>query len=161
MLMPKGLNITVWKHPPETKVSKITDMKIIKLQQNIDLYSYVRKASIFADFLEVEKATTFGEVNKPQVKTIAKCRNVVMAKILCDLREEEMIRFALGAWKLEGEVVADRFIGVHSFAHEGSTYRHDKEGMSTKFKQNYLLIGAVNPALERRHKERVSLLSSM
>ena len=159
MLMPKGMNIAVSKHLPEIKAGKINDMKIIKLQQNVDLDNYVRKAKFFADYLEAENAEVFGEVNKPQAKTIEKCRNVVMTKVLCDLREEEMIRFALSAWKLQGEDLVDRFIGVHSFAHEGSTYRHEREGLSTKFKQNYLLVDALNSALCRRHKARVALLS--
>lgn len=159
MLMPKGMNIVLSKHLPEIKAEKISDMKIIKLQQNVDLDGFVRKAKYFADHLEAGKAEPFGELNKPQAKTIEKCRNVVMTKVLCDLREEEMIRFALGAWKLDGENVVDRFIGVHSFAHEGSTYRHDREGLSTKLKQNYLLVDASNSALGRRHKARVALLS--
>jgi hypothetical protein len=158
MLMPKGMNIVISKHLPEIKAEKISDMKIIKLQQNVDLDNYVRKAKFFADYLEAEKAEAFGEVNKPQAKTIEKCRNVVMTKVLCDLREEEMIRFALDAWKLDGEELVGRFIGVHSFAYDGSTYRHDREGLSTKLKQNYLLIDALSSALARRHKARVALL---
>ena len=159
MLMPKGMNIVISKHLPEIKAKKINDMKIIKLQQNVDLEIYVRKAKFFADYLESGKATAFGEVNKPQIKTIEDCRNVVMTKVLCDMREEEMIRFALSAWKLDGEDFGYRFIGVHSFTYDGSTYRHKKEGMSTKLKQNYLLIDASNSALGRRHKARVALLS--
>lgn len=159
MLMPKGMNIVVSKHLPEIKAVKINDMKIVKLQQNVDLDTYVKKAKFFADYLEGNKASEFGESNKPQAKTIEKCRNVVMTKVLCDLREEEMIRFALSAWRLDGEDLVDRFVGVHSFAHDGSTYRHDREGLSTKFKQNYLLNEALKSALGQRHKARVELLS--
>jgi len=158
MLMPKGMNIVISKHLPEIKAKQINDMKISKLQQNVDLENYVQKATFFSDYLEAGKAGAFGEVNKPQAKTIEECRNVVMTKVLCDLREEEMIRFALSAWKLDGENSGGRFIGVHSFAHDGSTYRHKREGMSTKFKQNYLLSDAANSPLGQRHKARVALL---
>ncbi|WP_412509412.1 hypothetical protein, partial [Roseovarius sp. SYSU LYC5161] len=85
-------------------------------------------------------------------------------KILCDLREEQMIRFALEAWKLEGEYADTQFVGMYSFAYEGSSYRY-RESLNTKAKQNYLLIDAVTDAATdaaiRRRDERVQLLEAI
>lgn len=161
MLMPKGMNIQVSNHLPEIKTKKIHDMNISKLQQNERLQNYVRQAVYFADHLETDKALSFGDEKKPQTKTIKECRNVVMTKILCDIREEEMIHFALQAWKLDGEETEGCFIGLHSFARDGSTYRHNNENSKTKANRNYLLSGDDDVELARRHKARLKLLSAI
>lgn len=156
MLMPKGMNVMLSNHLPEIKAGKMKQLKINKLQQNEDLQDYVQAAVGFATYLETKKAAAFGDNTKIQPRIIKRCRNIVMTKILCDLREENMIRFALDAWKLDGEKM-DGFLGVHSFAHAGSSYRHDIEKNKTKAEQNYLLSGKASDALERRHKARIEL----
>ncbi|WP_412509683.1 DUF262 domain-containing protein [Roseovarius sp. SYSU LYC5161] len=86
MLIPKGMNVKLSKHLPEIKMEKAEAMNIIKLQQNVDLQHWIKKAVYFVDHLEADSAVAFGENNKAQQKTILKYRNIAMTKILASSR---------------------------------------------------------------------------
>ena len=154
MLLPHGLNITLSNNTPEVKIEKAEAAKITLLRQNVTLADVVAKAANFVSVLQNRDDVRFGaRRNRFNSKTIEKNGPLALVKTICDLREEEMIEFALSEWRLPGETGVDReFLGVFSFAHSDETFQSEKEGASNKSKENYVIVSkraASDAALSR------------
>lgn len=142
MLLPHGLNITLSNNTPELKQEKIGEAKITMLRQNVTLANIVVKAADFVSVLQDRDDLRFGAQRKRfNAKTIEKNGPLALVKSICDLREEEMIEFALKEWRLPGEAGLDReFMGVFSFAHSDESFQSERESASNKSKENYVIV---------------------
>lgn len=163
MLLPQGVNSSLSNDLPEMKAQKLAEhgLQNSLLLQNKQLQGFVDHAQAFQTLLEARSNDAFGSVRKNRFnsQTIGPNQIVAEAKTLCDLREEQMIRFALSAWRMPGESLGERegeqFLGMFSFRFEDETYQSDKERAATKETANYVV--ELSPDADSGNMRLVSL----
>ena len=147
MLLSQGVNASLGDKPPAEKVALLRERegRNALLVQNARLGNLFAQASAFRAHLEQRHDPAFGSAGRQRFNGPTKVRNGLLAeaKTLCDLREEEMIRFALRAWRMPGEQLENRdgkrFLGLFSFRFEDETYVSGDERSATKEATNYVL----------------------
>ena len=162
MLLPHKVNIERSNGDLEFKTSKSAKSQAVLLKQNETSEKKAEKAKKFADHLSQRNDQRFGEdKTRFNKRTIKSNCTLVRIRTLCDLREEEMIRFALTAWRFPGEIGEGQvFEGMFSLPYDGETFLVDKEHAGNKTNENYVLgtkakSGSNEPrALERLNARR-------
>jgi hypothetical protein len=158
MLLPHGINSSAGNKSLEDKleVFEKKKSKTILLLQNSRLEQCVKSANAFCARLETRDDKKFGPIgNRFNGSTIKESRDLVVAKTLCDLREEEMISFALRAWRMEGESSAGlAFRGMFSFSYDGRSYVSKEESAETKANENHILDTDDKAPETKRRKRR-------
>lgn len=141
MLLPSKVNIQRSNGDLEFKAETSASAQAILLKQNWAAEAAVKQAKKFADYLSQRDNLCFGEVKKRFNKsTIEANWDLVRVKTLCDIREEQMFRFALIAWRFPGETGTGLvFEGVFSLPHEGEAFLPTKELAGIKGNMNYVL----------------------
>jgi len=147
MLLPQGVNNSLNDRSPTSKLSALAEhgLQNSLLVQNKQLAGFHEDAIKFRVHLEERNDQDFGSTRQRRfnAQTREPNRVVAEAKTLCDLREEEMVRFALSAWRMPGETLGDkedeRFLGMFSFRFEDETYLSNLERPSTKETENYII----------------------
>ena len=143
MLLPQGVNSAVSNKNLDIKLkvlkAKANDTAL--LIQNGRLRDYAKSSKKFCKHLESCDDRVFGSVGiRFNKSTIDREGDLVSIKTLCDLREEDMIAFALKAWRMPGELSSGKtFQGIFSFSNAGSAYKSEQESPTTKPNENYLL----------------------
>lgn len=165
MLLPHRLNVQLSNSDLEIKAKVSGEAKISLLQQHKKAKEAAHKAKKFCELLESRKNEIFGEkkrrFNKP---TLEANWDIVLVRTLCDLREEEMIGFALEAWRFPGESGSGHgFAGMFSLPFEGETFQVDKEDVRNKRRENYVLSiegakAAHKAPAANRHEKRQEIL---
>jgi hypothetical protein len=162
MLLPQGVNAAAGKKTLTEKLDVFEERKqsTILLLQNTRLKEAVSLANNFCNHLEARGDEKFGRTgNRFNISTIKENRELVVAKTLCDLREEEMIAFALRTWRMEGERSGNlAFRGMFSFSHDGRCYVSKEEAKETKAIQNYILDTDDKAPATVRRKRRDKVL---
>jgi hypothetical protein len=163
MLLPKGLNASFSNADVVDKLAiLISETGISSLIQNGLLKQYLDKSTKFVDCLELRKNEAFGEIKaRYNINIVQPNRDIAIAKTLCDLREEDMIRFALEAWKMPGEKYEEvTFKGVFSFSFAGEAYVSTYENLGNKKNENYVIdTGGLDDPLAARLAERNKVLA--
>lgn len=157
MLLPHKVNIGRSNGDLEFKAEKTVNANAILLKQNWSAEKKAELAKEFADYLSQRDDPLFGEVRtRFNTPTIEANWELVRVRTLCDLREEEMFRFALEVWRFPGETgMGHVFEGMFSLSHEGEAFLPTKEHAGIKENENYVTRakdsaeGNVPPAFER------------
>lgn len=157
MLLPHKVNIQRSNGDLEFKAKKTVDANAILLEQNWSAEKVAELAKKFAEYLSQRDDKRFGKVkNRFNKSTIEANWELVRLRTLCDLREEEMIRFALEVWRFPGEIgLGHVFEGMFSLPYEGETFLPTKEHAGIKENENYVTRakdgagGNVPPASKR------------
>ena len=147
MLLPQGVNVGLSNDTVDVKCEALPGHSRTNslLVQNKMLKDFVESAATFRDALERADSADFGRERKYRFhkSDIETNGDVAAAKTLCDLREEEMVRFALRAWRMPGERLGEQageqFLGMFSFGFKDEAYQSDKEGPANKEVTNYVL----------------------
>lgn len=162
MLLPHGINAAAGNKSLVEKLDVFEKRKndTVLLLQNTQLKEKVALANAFCTHLEAREDENFGPTgNRFNGPTIEDNHDLVVAKALCDLREEEMISFALRAWRMEGESSASlAFRGMFSFAHGGRSYVSKEESAETKANENHILDTDGAAPLTKRRKRRDEIM---
>lgn len=162
MLLPHRMNVQLGNGDLEFKEGQAAAAKVALLQQNAAALALAKKAKEFANHLSRPNDERFGETktrfNKP---TLEANWDIVRVRTLCDLREEEMVRFALRAWQFPGETGSGHvFEGMFSLPFDGEAFQVDKEHIGIKMQENYVLSvggtrsGNMAPAAQRLKARR-------
>lgn len=141
MLLPHRINVQLGNSDLEIKEQQSDEAKVSLLQQNERAKEAARKAKEFCEYLIQREDELFGDKKRRfNTPTLQANRHIVRVRILCDLREEEMIRFALEAWRFPGESGSGHgFAGMFSLPFEGEAFQVDKEDIGNKAPENYVL----------------------
>lgn len=158
MLLPHGINSAAGNKSLGEKLDVFENKKndTILLLQNTRLEEKVKLADAFCTHLEARDDEKFGRVgNRFNGPTIDENHDLVVAKTLCDLREEDMIAFALRVWRMEGESSSGlAFRGIFSFAYGGRSYVSKEESAATKANENHILDTDRDGQVTKRRKRR-------
>ncbi|RFP85492.1 DUF262 domain-containing protein [Rhodobacteraceae bacterium 63075] len=161
MLIPHKVNIQRSNGDLKFKAEKTADSSAVLLQQNVTAQAADEFAVKFSEYLVQRNDELFGEVkNRFNEPTIEANSDLVRVRTLCDLREEDMIRFALEAWRFPGENgMGHVFEGMFSLPSGGETYlptREDaiKENENYVMRAEYSARGKRPAAFERLAKRR-------
>ena len=141
MLLPHRLNVQLGNGDLEIKERQSAAAKVSLLQQNKHAKEAARKAKEFCVHLSSRKDEKFGDKKRRfNTPTLEANWDIVRVRTLCDLREEQMIRFALEAWRIPGEAGSGHaFEGMFSLPFGGEAFQVDKEHVSIKARENYVL----------------------
>ena len=162
MLLPHKVNILRSNGDLDFKAKQTADANAILLRQNWRAEKDAELAKNFANYLSQRDDKRFGTVRKRfNQPTIEANWELVRIRTLCDLREAEMVRFALEAWRFPDENGKGHiFEGMFSLPHGGEAFLPTREHAGTKENENYVMRaedGArskVPPALERLRARR-------
>lgn len=141
MLLPHRMNVQLGNGDLEFKIEETAAAKVSLLQQNAAAMVAARDATEFTRYLLCRNDERFGEKKKRFNKPTEIANwDIVRVRTLCDLREEQMIRFALGAWRFPGEMGSGHvFEGMFSLPFDGEAFQVDKEHIGIKMSENYVL----------------------
>ena len=147
MLLSHRLNVQRSNGDLEFKDRKTEDARVVTLKQNDRASLAARKARDFADHLAARGDARFGDASKSFYKpTIEANYEIVRIRTMCDLREEEMIAFALKAWRFPGETGRRQaFRGMFSLPQQDESFLVTREHAGNKGNENHVL-GARHPA---------------
>ena len=169
VLLPQGVNSEFSNKPVNEKIALMEGarQRVDLLRQNERIQDVHGKAALFRQILEERQDGRFGE-ERHWFRTSTKEANglIAEAKTFCDLREQEMIAFALRTWRMPDEHIdaaeAECFVGMFSFRHEGECYESDGESPIDKTNENFVmqrdLEGATRPRPLDRLNARAAVL---
>ena len=170
VLLPQGVNSEFSNKTVDEKIALMEEarQRVDLLRQNERIKPVYRKAVLFRQRLEERRDGRFGE-ERQWFRTSTKEANglVAEAKTFCDLREQEMIAFALRTWRMPDEYIdaseAECFVGMFSFRHEGECYESRRESPLDKTNENFVmqreLEGAIRPQPLNRLNARAAVLN--